>query len=128
MERESRGVNNSHHSPKRTQDSTRQPRSSTGVSGSKHDRAQVASGPVRDRIDSNWAPGMPDDPGLLPTTMYQALAGRVYTLVTWPDESTARGEVPIEQLEDMVGRGNVREGWYSISGDYLGDHPPASID
>ena len=86
-----------------------------------------ATNPVQDRIDSDWAPGVPDDPGLLPTTLYQALAGRVYTLVTYPDESTVRGEIPLEQLEDIVGSGRVLEGWYSITGEYLGEHPPGTL-
>ena len=120
-------VNSSQSPPGQVQSSSRQPWSSPGAPGSTHGRARVASDPVRDRIDSDWAPGMPDDPGLLPTTLYQALAGRVYTLVTWSDGSTVHGEVPLQQLEDIVGKGNVREGWYSISGFYLGGQPPSSL-
>ena len=122
-----RNVNSSHAPAGQVRGSTKQPRSSPGTLGNTHGRAQLAVDPIRDRVDSDWAPGMPDDPGLLPTTLYQALAGRVYTLVTNPDESTARGEIPFEQLEDIVGKGNVREGWYSISGDYLGTQPPDSL-
>ena len=121
-------VNTSQAPPGHVQGSPRQPSSSPGTQGSTHGRAQVAFDPVRDRIDSDWAPRMPDDPGLLPTTLYQALAGRVYTLVTWPDGSTVHGEVPIGQLEDLLDGKPVVEGWYSISGVYLGDHPPGSID
>lgn len=122
-----KNVNTSHMPPKQAQGSTRQPRSSSDAPGSTHGRAQLASDPVRDRIDSDWAPGMPDDPGLLPTTLYQNLAGRVYTLTTWPDESTVHGEVPLEQLRDKLDGKPLLEGWYSISGEYLGEHPPGSL-
>lgn len=121
-------VNTSQAPPGQPQGSPRQPGGSSGASGSTHGRAQVASDPVRDRIDSDWAPGMADDPGLLPTTLYQPLAGRVYTLVTYPDESTARGEVSVEQLMDLLDGKPVVEGWYSISGIYLGNQPPGPID
>ena len=122
-----KNVNTSHMPPKLVQGSTRQPRSSSDAPGSTHGRAQVAFDPVMDRIDSDWAPGLPDDPGLLPTTLYQNLAGRVYTLVTWPDESTVRGEVPLEQLRDKLDGRPLLEGWYSICGEYLGEHPPGSL-
>lgn len=128
MKRTPSNVNSSQTPPGQPQDFPRQPRSSPGTQVSTHGRAEVALDPVRDRIDSDWAPGVPDDPSLLPTTVYQALAGRVYTLVTWPDESTVHGEVPIEQLEDLLDGKPVVEGWYSISGVYLGAHPPGSLD
>ena len=122
-----KNVNTSHMPPGPAQGSTRQPRSSPDALGSTHGRAQVAFDPVRDRIDSDWAPGMPDDPGLLPTTLYQYLAGRVYTLVTWPDESTVHGEVPVQQLRDILGGKPLLEGWYDICGEYIGEHPPGSL-
>ena len=65
--------------------------------------------------------GLPDDLSELPTTRYLLAYGRVWTTTTWPDESTARGEVPLQQLQDLVGPGSaMKEGWYDATGKYLG--------
>lgn len=73
---------------------------------------------------TSFAPGMPVDTSQIPTLRYQALEGRVYTTLRWRDGSVSRGEVPIAQLEDLVGQGQVQEGWYDSAGDYLGELPP----
>lgn len=90
-------------------------------------RAGATFDPVMDRIDSDWAPGMPDDPDTLPTTLYQLMDGRVHTLMTWPDESMARGEVPLQQLLDLLDGRQPIDGWYDLLGRYLGEHPPGSL-
>lgn len=51
-------VNTSQHPLGRLQGFPRQPRSLPGTQGSTHGRAQVAVDPVRDRIDSDWAPAI----------------------------------------------------------------------
>ena len=68
---------------------------------------------------TDFAPGVPLDLTTLPTLRYQALLGNVYTLTQWPDGSTARGEVPLAQLEALA-KGPVKEGWYDAWGAYLG--------
>ncbi len=69
---------------------------------------------------------MPVDLSQLPTLLYQSIEGRVFTLMRWPNESTARGEVPLSQLEDIVA-GSAKHGWYSSAGLYLGEAPPGSL-
>lgn len=65
--------------------------------------------------------GLPVDLSELPTTRYLLAYGRVWTTTTWPDESTARGEVPLQQLQDLAGEDvKLREGWYDATGAYLG--------
>lgn len=84
------------------------------------------------KINPTWAgktdfpPGMPTDLSQLPTLHYQVLADRVYTLLRWPNESVARGEVPLGQLQDLV-NGAVEEGWYDAAGEYLGEALPGSL-
>ncbi len=87
-----------------------------------------------DKIDAdrwaektNFAPGVPVDPGMIPRLRYQALLGRVYTLQQWKDGSTARGEVPLSQLEALVG-GSVKEGWYDATGGFLGTSQESLFD
>jgi len=65
---------------------------------------------------------MPDDPSLLPTALYQVLDGRVHVLTTYLDGSTARGEVPLAQLEGLL-NGAV-DGWYNVAKRYLGERLP----
>ena len=48
---------------------------------------------------TSFAPGVPDDPDAVPELLYQVLLGRVFTLTRWRDGSTARGEVPLADLE-----------------------------
>ena len=72
----------------------------------------------------DWAEKTDFAPGVLleaPASVlrYQALLGNVYTLETWEDGSTARGEVPLAHLEALSGA-PVREGWYDAAGKYLG--------
>ncbi|WP_159017266.1 hypothetical protein [Cognatiluteimonas profundi] len=74
----------------------------------------------------DFAPGMPVDISQLPTLHYQAIEGRVFTLLRFPNESVAHGEVPLSQLEDLVGA-PIEEGWYSASGAYLGAELPGSL-
>jgi hypothetical protein len=67
----------------------------------------------------DFVPGMPVDLSQLPTLHYQVIAGRVFTLLRFPSESVSHGEVPLSQLEDLVG-GQIEDGWYSASGSYIG--------
>jgi len=91
------------------------------------------SGEEEERPEGQWddrtdfAPGLPLDPADAPETLYQALLGRVYTLQRRRDGTRSRGEVPLQQLQDLLGDRPVREGWYSASGDWLGAHPPGSL-
>lgn len=81
--------------------------------------------PVRDRIDSDWAPGVPDDQGAMPTTLYRAMAGQVLALVIRPDGSKEQGEVRPAELRDRLDGRPMVDGWYSITGEYLGVDRPA---
>lgn len=74
-----------------------------------------------------YAPGMPDDPSLLPELLFQVVLGRAYSLRRWPNESTARGELPLADLEARFGAPLAREGWYSATGAYLGAQLPGSL-
>lgn len=66
--------------------------------------------------------GMPSDPDAIPTRRYQVLHGSVFTLVVWKDGSTARGQVDLEVMQDLVGKDvALREGWYDALGNFLGD-------
>jgi hypothetical protein len=82
--------------------------------------------------DESWlgkmgfVPGMPVDLSQLPTLNYQAIEERVFTLMRWPNESTARGEVPLSELEELVG-GPIDEGWSSASGVFIGAELPGSL-
>jgi hypothetical protein len=71
---------------------------------------------------TGYAIGVPDDPDAIPRVRYQLLQGRVYTLTTWRDGSTIRGETDIETLAALVGS-TPQEGWYDALGKYLGDDP-----
>lgn len=76
---------------------------------------------------TDFPPGWPVDPSALPELLYQALGGRVFTLLRFPDESVSRGEVALADLESVVGGPVTREGWYSASGTYLGAQLPGSL-
>jgi hypothetical protein len=75
---------------------------------------------------TNFPVGYPEDDSGVPECFYQALAGRVYTLLRFADESVSRGEVELRVLENLV-EGTVKEGWYSASGNYLGAQLPGSL-
>lgn len=75
----------------------------------------------------SFAPGVPDDPDAVPELLYQVLLGRVYTLTRWTDGSTARGEVPLADLEAVAGKPVTREGWYDALGAYVGPELPGSL-
>ena len=51
----------------------------------------------------------------------------MYTILRFPNDSVSHGEIPLAQLEDLVGKGIVEEGWYSASGEYLGQTLPGSM-
>lgn len=68
---------------------------------------------------TGFAPGVPEKEDAGPMLRYQALLGRVYMLQTWPNGSSARGEIPLAQLEALAG-GPVKEGWYNALGEWLG--------
>lgn len=68
---------------------------------------------------TNWAPGVPIDSDAIPVLRYQALLGRVYVLQRWKSGASVRGEMPLAELEALVG-GGVKEGWYNALGKYLG--------
>lgn len=76
---------------------------------------------IEDRMD--FAPGVPTDPSAIPQLRYQLLNGQVFTLTVWPSGSTARGSVPVGELQDRVGSSELEEGWYDALGEYLGDDP-----
>ncbi len=75
----------------------------------------------------SFAPGVPDDLDSIPERLYQALLGRVYTLTRWKDGSTARGEIPLADLESVAGKPIVKEGWYDALGKYIGAELPGSL-
>jgi hypothetical protein len=81
--------------------------------GSTQGKAQVID-PVRDRIDSDWAPGVPNDPSLLPTMFYQAGRQGVHADQSRRVHRTRRGT-------------DRRTPGSTISGVYLGGHPPGSL-
>lgn len=81
---------------------------------------------LQDKMDQ-FIPGMPDDPSTLPELFFQVILGRAYSLMRWPNESTARGEVTLQELEERFGAPLVKEGWYSASGAYLGAQLPGSL-
>lgn len=76
---------------------------------------------------TNFCPGMPVDLSQIPDLKYQALEGRVYTILRFPNDSVSHGEIPLAQLEDLVGKGLVVEGWYDAAGEYLGETLPGSL-
>ena len=76
---------------------------------------------------TSFLPGMPSYLSQIPDLKYQALEGRVYTILRFPNDSVSHGEIPLAQLEDLVGKGMVEEGWYSASGEYLGETLPGSL-
>jgi hypothetical protein len=71
---------------------------------------------------TGYAIGVPEDPDAIPEVRYQLLQGRVYTLKTWRDGSTIRGEIDLDTLAVVVGS-TPQEGWYDALGNYLGDDP-----
>jgi hypothetical protein len=77
-------------------------------------------GNLQEKFDQ-FAPGVPDDAADLPTTRYQVLEGRVFTLTVWRNAATARGEVAVADLEQLRGEPVTRDGWYDETGAYLGD-------
>lgn len=72
-----------------------------------------------------YAPGVPDDPKLIPTLRYLKQGDRVYTLQKWRDGATVRGEVKVDALNDLrQEEGEATEdGWYNALGIFLGDDP-----
>lgn len=80
---------------------------------------------IETRLD--FAPGVPEDPASIPVLHYQVLAGKVFTLMRWPDGSTARGETSIETLARLAGGPVAKEGWYNVLGKYLGAELPGSL-
>lgn len=82
---------------------------------------------VLERKMSQFIPGMPDDISLLPELLFQVVLGKVYSINRWPDETTARGELTLAELEARFGESILKEGWYSASGAYLGAQPPGSL-
>jgi hypothetical protein len=85
-----------------------------------------------DEDDEHWlgkmdfVPGMPVDLSQLPTLHYQVVELQVFTLLRFPNESVSRGEVPISELENLVG-GPIEQGWYSASGVFVGAELPGSL-
>lgn len=75
----------------------------------------------------DFAPGMPEDDDQIPTLVYQVIEGRVYTLMKWPNGSTARGEATLEALQRLHGAA-PKAGWYSASGKFLGSDPGLNPD
>lgn len=76
---------------------------------------------------TDFAPGVPDDQDAIPELFYQVLLGRVYTLTRWKDGSTARGEVTLQELEQLADAAITKEGWYDALVKYLGSELPGSL-
>ena len=84
------------------------------------------------RINPTWEgkmsflPGMPDDLSQMPTLHFQLIQGRVFTLLRWPNDCVARGEVSLQQLRDLT-QEPLADGWYSSSGNFMGTELPGSL-
>lgn len=76
---------------------------------------------------TSFMPGVPEDEDAIPEILYQVLLGNVYTLTRWKDSSTARGQMTLQDLEARLGFTVVKEGWYSVMGDYLGSELEGSL-
>lgn len=76
---------------------------------------------------TDFAPGVPEDPAVIPDLYYQVLLGRVYTIKIHPDESVSHGEIPPAELEALAGKTIVKEGWYDFAARYLGASLPGSV-
>lgn len=72
---------------------------------------------------TDFVPGMGPDT-LIPELRFQVLHGRVYSLQVWPNGSTARGTMTLDELEKQIGKPVVKEGWYDHEGEYLGTEDP----
>ena len=71
------------------------------------------------------APGFPSDDAAIPEVLYQVLEGKVYLLQSWKDGSSLRGELKLEDLENLVGS-PPKAGWYDAAGKYLGSAAPTA--
>lgn len=69
----------------------------------------------RDKTD--FLPGVDFDAPSA-TLRFQLVEGQVFTLKTWPDGSTARGSITVQQLEDMLGKKDLPEGFYDVLGTF----------
>lgn len=76
---------------------------------------------------TDFAPGVPEDPGVIPDLYYQVLLGRVYTVKIHPDESVSHGEIALADLESLKGSPVTKEGFYDFKGSYLGLMLPGSV-
>lgn len=74
-----------------------------------------------------FAPGVPADSRAIPKRYYQVLFGKVYTLMTWSDGSTVRGEADLASLAAVAGKAITKEGWYDALGRYIGPELPGSL-
>lgn len=74
-----------------------------------------------------FIPGWPENETEHPTLHYQVLLGRVYSLLRFPNESVAHGEITLADLAGIAGQPIVKEGWYSSIGDYIGTQLPGSV-
>lgn len=74
-----------------------------------------------------FAPGVPTDSRAIPKRYYQVLFGKVYTLMTWSDGSTVRGEADLASLAAVAGKAITKEGWYDALGRYIGSELPGSL-
>lgn len=74
-----------------------------------------------------FAPGVPVDAEAIPKRYYQVLFGKVYTLMTWSDGSTVRGEADLASLAAVAGKAITKEGWYDALGRYIGSELPGSL-
>lgn len=69
---------------------------------------------------TDFVPGIVFGETLIPELRYQILQGRVFTLQVWPNGSTARGQMTLDDLEKQLGQPVTKEGWYDHTGKYLG--------
>lgn len=67
--------------------------------------------------------GMPSDPDAIPEVRYQVLGEKVFLLQHWKNGSSLRSEIEMQTLVSLMGGSVPREGWYDVTGAYLGPEP-----
>ena len=75
---------------------------------------------------TNFVPGLvfdEDGKADIPDLRFQVLGGKVFSIQTWRDGSTGRGEMSLEDLGKKLGKNITKEGWYDFDGTYLGLAP-----
>ena len=68
-----------------------------------------------------FAPDVPADPEPIPTTRFLVQAGRASPVIRWKDGSSERVEISLHEFSHRTGVPATVDGWYALSGDYLGE-------